>query len=150
MKYDEARKFIFLAIFFLIIFPGCSIKDGVKSGSSDEEILRERVVAFWDHKIKGEFDKSYEYELPLFRKKTNMVQYIGSFDTYTVRWRSAKVDKIKVDGTSASVEITIRVEVKLPKIRTSERDSLLTEKWVKADDVWYHVPSTLGEDVIGK
>jgi hypothetical protein len=144
------RKFILIVFFPLIIFSGCSIKDGVKSGSSDEEILRDRVVTFWDHKIKGEFDKSYGYELPLFRKKTQMVEYIGSFNPYVVQWHSAKVDKIKVEGTSASVEMTIRTEVRLPKIRTSERDSLLTEKWVKVDDVWYHVPSTLGEDVKGK
>ena len=142
-------KFIGVAFFFLIIFSGCSIKDAVKSGS-DEEILRDRVMTFWDHMIKGEFDKSYEYELPLFRKKTRMVEYIGSFNTVIVQWHSAKVDRIKVEGTSASVDMTVRTEVRLPKIKSVERDSLLTEKWVKADDVWYHVPSTFGENVKGK
>lgn len=132
-------KFICTAFFFLIIFSGCSIKDAVKSGS-DEEILRDRVMAFWDHKIKEEFDKSYEYEHPLYRKKTGMVQYIGSFNTYVVKWYSAKVDGIHMEGTTALVDLTVRTKVTLPQIKTSEVDSLLSEKWVKVDDVWYHVP----------
>jgi len=32
---------------------------------------------------------------------------------------------------------------------TGEHDSLLKEKWVKVDDVWYHVPSEIRKDVKG-
>ena len=132
-------KFIRIAFFFLIIFSGCSIKDGVKSGSSDEE-LRDRIMAFWDHKMKEEFDKSYEYEIPVYRKNTRMVQYIGSFNTDVIKWTSVKVEGIRVEGASALVDLIVRTKVTLPGIRANEADSPLYEKWVKVDNVWYHVP----------
>lgn len=98
-------------------------------------------MAFWDHKIKEEFDKSYEYELPLYRKTTRMAKYIGTFNTDVVKWYSAKVDGIHMEGATALVDLTVRTKVMLPRIKTSEADSLLSEKWVKVDDVWYHVPA---------
>ncbi len=97
-------------------------------------------MAYWDLKMKGDFDKSYEYEHPVYRKTTRMAQYIKGFNTDEVKWLAVKVKGIKVEGTTAWVDLSVRTKVKLPMIRASEADSLLNEKWIKVDDVWYHVP----------
>ena len=137
-------KNISIVFFCLIIFAGCSIKDTVKS-VSDEEILRDRVMAYWNDKINQDFDKSYGYEHPLYRKQVNMANYIRGFNTEVVQWTAAKVEEIKMDGPSARVGLKITVKVRLPRIKTGEDDSWIKEDWRKVDDVWYHVPAMLGE-----
>ena len=146
-KKDKTFRYknISIVFFCLIIFAGCSIKDTIKS-VSDEEILRDRVMAYWNDKINQDFDKSYVYEYPLYRKQVNMVKYIGGFNTEVVKWTAAKIEDIKMDGPSAEVGLKITVKVTLPRIRTDEDDSWVKEEWRKVDNVWYHVPAILRED----
>ncbi len=128
----------YIAIFSLIIFCGCVTKEAVKSNT--EDVLRERITDYWNYKMKEEFDKSYAYEDPFFRKQVNLVNYIRRFRTDIVKWKSAAVKEIKLAGDSAEVDMILRTKVRLPQIKTVEHDSLTKEKWVKVDGVWYHVP----------
>lgn len=126
-------------IFFLIIFSGCVTKEAIKD-VSDEEVLRERVMAYWNHKIKQEFDKSYEYEEPFYRKKVNLVKYIKGFRTDLLRWQAAEIREMDVKGDEAIVKLGLKIDVKIPRIKRLESDSLVTEKWVRVEGIWYHVP----------
>lgn len=126
-------------IFCLIIFTGCATKEAVKS-LPDEEVLRERIVAYWNHKVKQEFDKSYEYEDPYFRKKINMVNYIKSFHTGKSEWAGAKVEGLKIEGDSAIVDMKVMLKVVVSSSRNIKQDVPIEERWAKADGIWYHVP----------
>lgn len=128
-----------VAIFCLIIFTGCATKEAVRS-LPDEEVLRERIVAYWNHKVKQEFDKSYEYEDPYFRGKINMVNYIKSFHTGKSEWSGAKIEGLKIEGDSAIVDMKVMLKVVVSSSRNVEQDVPIEEKWVKADGIWYHVP----------
>jgi hypothetical protein len=128
-----------LTIFPLIIFQGCGTKETVKS-LSDKEILLNRVDVYWGHKIKQEFDKNYEFEEPLYRKKISLVNYIKGFNTYIVKWNRATAENIKMEDGTAMVGLKVRVQIKLPGIKMQEHDSLIEEKWVKVEGMWYHVP----------
>lgn len=143
-KKNATIKYIntFIVFFCLIILTGCFINRTTKS-ESDEEALRERIMAYWDHKIKEDFDKSYAYEHPLYRKQFNMVKYIGTFNTEVLKWTAAKVEDIRMDGPSARVSLKITVKVRLPRIRTEEEASMINEEWQKVDNVWYHVPAAM-------
>ena len=145
-KKNKTLRYKNIFIFFcLIIFAGCSIKDTTKS-VSDEEVLRDRVMAYWNDKINQDFDKSYAYEHPLYRKQVNMTKYIGGFNTEVVKWTAAKIEDIKMDGPSAKVGLIITVKVRLPRIKTGEDDSWVKEEWRKVDNVWYHVPAMYREN----
>jgi len=146
-KMNETFRYknISIVFFCLIIFTGCSIKDTTKN-VSDEEILRDRVMTYWNYKINQDFDKSYVYEHPLYRKQVNMVNYIRGFNPEVVKWTAAKVEDIKMDGPSAKVGLKITVKVRLPSIKSGEDDSWVKEEWQKVDNVWYHVPAILRED----
>lgn len=125
----------------MIIFSGCSIKDTVKSGSeSNKGGLRERVAAYWDHKIKEEFDKSYYFEYPYYRQKVTMVNYIKTFNTSVLKWLAATPDEIKQEDDTAEVKVNLKVRVRPPFMKKYEYDTSVQEKWVKADGIWYHVP----------
>jgi len=126
-------------IFLLTIFSGCVTKEAVKN-VSDEEVLRERVIAYWNHKIREEFDKSYEYEYPLYRKQVSLVKYIKGFKTDVIRWKAVNVKDININDDEAVVGMYINMDVKVPGIRRIERDSLVKEKWVRVEGIWYHVP----------
>lgn len=127
-----------LIIFFLIIFSGCATKEGVRK--AEEDTLKERVMEYWRHKINGEFDKCYEYEEPFYRKTVNLVKYIKGFRTDVIKWKTADVREMEIRGDEAVVKLNVDMNVKVPGIRRIDRTSLVTEKWVRVEGIWYHVP----------
>jgi hypothetical protein len=135
---------LYIAFFLLIILSGCAIKNALK-GTTDEELLRERVTAYWNHKIKQEFDKSYEYEYPLYRKKINVVNYIKSFDTAKAGWSGAGIERVDMRGENATVDMKIMVKIAVSSSRDLEHDGFVKEKWVKVDGIWYHIPENFRE-----
>jgi len=138
------ERVAFTFIFFLIIFSGCAKKEAIKS-VSDEEVLRGRVTAYWNHKVKEEFDRSYEYEDPLYRKKVGLVNYIKSFNTERAGWTNSAVEGLKIENESAIVDMKLRVRIVVKPSKNLEQDVLLKEKWVKVDGIWYHVPQQFME-----
>ncbi|MDA8239751.1 MAG: hypothetical protein M0Z67_05170 [Nitrospiraceae bacterium] len=138
----------FFVIFFLLISTGCATKEALKN-ASDEEELKARVMSYWNLKINGEFDKSYEYEDPFYRKTVSVVKYVKGVNTSAVKWRHAEIRDIKrVAGDMADVDLSLRVEIMLPEgeqARRIERNFPVSDKWIKVDGVWYHQPSRRGQ-----
>jgi hypothetical protein len=129
-----------IVIFLLIIFSGCATNVAVKK-TADEELLKERVMAYWNYKIKNEFDKSYEYEYPLFRKQVSMINYMKSFGTTgRAEWSGAEIGRIDVQGDNATVDTKIMMKIAVSSSKNFEHEGFIKEKWVKVDEVWYHVP----------
>lgn len=144
-NFQNDKKSVYVAaIFFLIIFSGCATKEAVKN-ISEEEALRERVMAYWDHKVKQEFDKSYEYEDPLFKKKISPVNYMKGFNIGKVEWSGTKIGGLKIENESAIVDMKIKLKIIAGVSGNVEHDTLVTEKWVKVDGVWYHIPQKFKE-----
>lgn len=132
------HKFLYSAIFFLIIFTGCATKEAVKS-VSDEEVLRDRVMAYWNHKVKEEYDLSYDYEDPFYRKRFNRTKYVKSINIdKRVGWKEVRIGDLKMEGDSATVVIKLRMRIGAPSAGV-EQDVAISERWVKVDGLWYHV-----------
>jgi hypothetical protein len=121
----------------LLIYSGCA-KNAVKK-ESEREILRTRAAAYWEHKVNGEFDKSYAYEDPFYRKKISMINYIKSIDTSRARWTGAEVLNVALDGPSADVTMKIRIQLAVAGSGQIEHDAVVKEKWIKSDGIWHHV-----------
>jgi hypothetical protein len=135
-----------VAILLLVFLTGC-VTTKAKHNISDEEGLRERVASYWDYKIKGDLEKSYGYEDPLYRKSVNLVGYISSINSSAAKWRAAEIETIKKTGDMADINLKLRVEIILPQIDSRRKLQLnvqTTDKWVKVDGVWYHQPSRGG------
>lgn len=105
--------------------------------------MRERVASYWQLKVKEDFIKSYEYEVPYYRKNTNMIDYLKGINTYVVKYLSAMPGEIKWDVDVAVVDVKLRVRVKPPQMKSEEYDSIIKEKWIKSDGMWYHVPGVI-------
>lgn len=127
------------AIFLLIIFTGCATKEAVKS-VSDEEALRARVMVYWDSKIKGELDKTYQMEQPGYRKAVSLVNYILHQTNPTIVTKGFEIaDMYKRDTDHAEVSIRASQIFKAPGSKPFEHDMVLTEQWVRINGEWYHV-----------
>ena len=137
-------KFICMAFFSLIIFAGCSIKETTKNGP-DEGDLRERVATYWQLKVNEDFMKSYEYEAPYYRKQTTMINYLRGINTDVVKYLAATPRDIKLDADSAVVDVELRVRVKLPQIKSDEHSTVIKEKWVRSEGMWYHIPGVIDQ-----
>ncbi|MBI5640428.1 MAG: hypothetical protein HZA17_08385 [Nitrospirae bacterium] len=130
----------YLVILSLIIFSGCAKKEAVKS-LQDEEVLKQRVMSYWNHKISREFDKAYSYEDPVFRKKSSLTIYLKQYDNPAMTYTRFEVQDIKLnDAEHAEVKIKTDVRLKVPGAKAFEHDTELTELWVRVDGEWYHVP----------
>lgn len=127
------------AILSLIIFSGCAKKEAIKS-ATDEEVLRERVMAYWNHRMKQELDKSYEYEDPIYKKKVSLVHYIKRLGVDPVKLIEVKIKGVRLEDATASVDLDTRIELKAPgapgpfAVNMERKD-----RWGRIEGVWYHV-----------
>ncbi len=137
-------KFTYILFFFLIISFGCSIKEASKN-RPDGGDLRERVAMYWQLKVNEDFTKSYDYEVPYYRKQISVTKYLRGMNTEVVKYISATTGDIKLDTDSAVVDVKLRVRVKPPQMKSEEYDSVIKEKWVKSEGMWYHVPGVIDQ-----
>ncbi|MEJ2697028.1 MAG: hypothetical protein P8013_10305 [Candidatus Sulfobium sp.] len=130
---------ICIGFFGLIISSGCATKGAVKK-VSDEEALRERVVAYWGFRSRGEYDRSYIFESPLYREKISLVNYIKRSGNPMVKYRDFEVVKIdKEDEDHAEVRVKVNGEYKIPGAKPFVHDMFVNEQWVRLEGQWYHV-----------
>ncbi|RLC18982.1 MAG: hypothetical protein DRI57_07760 [Deltaproteobacteria bacterium] len=103
-----------------------------------EAALRERVNAYWQQKIKGEFAETYLYEHPDFRKGINLTNYVKGF-VGGMTWRKVDIESVSIDGDFATVLLKINyilVGIYVPKEGLT-RD--IRNYWQWTDDGhWYH------------
>lgn len=128
-----------LLLLSLIISIGCVKKDAIKI-SSDEEVLRERVMAYWNHRVKQEFDKSYEFEDPIYKKGNSLVYYIKRFGLDPVRLKEVKIKGVQMEDAEARIDLTTRIEVRAPGAPapiTVNADR--NDRWGRIEGMWYHI-----------
>ena len=135
-----------LSRFAILIFGIASVATFLSCAASakpqkmtDEELLRKRAAEYWSDKIKGDLHLSYEYELPTYREKETVVDYIRSFGQ-AVRWTGAEIRGVDVDGDRARVEVFVRFKYQIPKVKMTMSEDYIRESWAKLKGEWYHIP----------
>jgi len=139
----------FIGIFFLIIFLGCAKKEAIRK-ISDEEILKERVTTYWNHKVKRDFVKAYEYESPLSKEMT-ATKYVQMHANPALTYKSFEIRSIiKKADDIADVELMVVPVAKVPGAKPFEHEIAITERWVKVNDTWYHLSRRAAGDFTHK
>lgn len=105
---------------------------------SETEILRKRATEFYAFKAKGDIHLSYEYEIPSYRARVNVVNYIRS-QGQAIRWTGAEVREIEVEGERARVEVFIKYRIMIPQVKIKRGEELIKEEWRKEKGEWYHI-----------
>jgi hypothetical protein len=127
---------ISLTVACLVIFWGCAAvvetreepETAVTKGVEDQENrVKTRVHEYWGYKIKRDFEKSYLYESPEYRKEVKLVDYLKSFGP-GVEWLGAEVDRV--------------VRYRWTMVSAGPKEGITstsTEKWKDVNGTWYHL-----------
>ncbi len=107
---------------------------------TEEEILTKRATEYWAYKIKGDLDKCYGYEIPSYREKVNVVDYIRS-QGQVLKWTDAEVRRIEIDDERGRVEVFVKFRYQIPNFKIKTGGDYLKENWAKVKGEWYHLPS---------
>ena len=113
-----------------------------QANDDTEASLRKRAAAYWQHKIKREFEKAYLFESPGIRKKVSLSDYIKAFSGTGI-WKKATVSSVAIEGSSATVHVEINyviVGVYCPKEGLT---STIREYWQLEEGIWYHLSKHL-------
>lgn len=134
---------VIISVFLALTVSSCALKG---KSLSQEDMLRQRICAFWDLVVEGRYDQAYEYEYPILRKDMDVNIYSANWSNPLARYRGAQIKSIefKEDGL-ASVKMVFDIALKPPGLKGSSCFKFeRPEKWVESDGQWYHVPSVKG------
>ena len=108
-----------------------------------EQALRQRVQGRWEALIRKDWAAAYLFEAPVFRAAYSLEQYQRNFGKDLV-WEVAIVDRVVFEGDEVAT-VYVNVQYQMAKLIAGEVhgfSSLVTEKWIRSDDQWWHAPSS--------
>jgi hypothetical protein len=115
----------------------CATKSEIVVREDEREVLSKNIKEYWGNIIEGKIDKAYLFELPEFREKVSIIDYLNRFKLF--KYTEAELLEIEMKGNEANstVKVTYRMLLK----RLAEKDLTKLEKavWIKKDS-WYHIP----------
>lgn len=142
------KRALLVAILLLVFSAGC-VTTKARHDLSRNEGLRERVMEYWNYRIQGDLVKSYEYEAPLDRM--TLTDYVRKYSNPIITYKRFNLQSIsKRDADVADVKLAIVPEVKVPGGRAFEHKTIVTERWVRVKETWYHVPKRVTGSLIHK
>jgi hypothetical protein len=100
--------------------------------------LRDRINEYWQYRIKEDVERAYQCEVPAFREKVSILEYLNRFKL--VKYLDAEVQEIEVKGREASSKLKLTYSVLLKAISEKKLSKLEEETWVKVKGTWYHLP----------
>ena len=139
-----AKKQWFFNLAFLVIplvffcLAACS-----SQGERDQKALKDRIQQYWNYRIEKNLDKAYDYEYPLFRKTMDLSRYIRAGSNPAIQYTNAEIISIEPspDEDISIVKMVFSIKLKAPGIKSMDTKIHKSEKWVKLDKGWFHVPS---------
>lgn len=112
------------------------------TSSDREQVVRQRTQERWNALIRKDWTAAYSFEAPVFRAARSLEQYQGEFGKDIV-WKAATVDRILFEGDEVAT-VYVNLQYQMARLIAGEAptlETLVAEKWIRADDAWWHVPS---------
>lgn len=136
MKPENFFKLI-LIINFIFLLSSCT--KNVQFKKEDEfSILKKRVSEFWIYNIKGDIEKAYNFEHPKYREQTSIIKYLNRFRI--IKYENFEINDIRMDSDTAEVDLEITYKYLLKYFMKKDIKRIVTDKWVKNEGVWFHIP----------
>jgi len=104
-----------------------------------EAELRERVQAWWDAAIKGDFAKAYSLEAPAYRASVPFDEYALGMGRKKVRWKMATLKELRYDRPDAAEAIiALDFSFALPGTdQIAETKADIRDQWTFSDGKWW-------------
>jgi hypothetical protein len=121
----------------ILILQGC----GTLTKPDPEDLVKERIGAYWQAMIDKDYEKAYSYLSPGFRLKVDKFIYRNRFFNKT-DYHAAVVKTLKCenDRCEAMMDLNYTVLGVPPYGFKLDRVEQRSELWVLADDQWWLLP----------
>jgi hypothetical protein len=141
MEIKRTKSSIAIVLSFLIAVCVLQCTPKTQVIKEDEEAtLKRRVQEYWTSRVKGEWDKCYQYESPDNKEKIDIQQYTIRNKRSVVKWEGFDILEIWTSGGEGFVKLNKKYRYLIPKI--SEKgifERVEDEKWLKKDGHWYRI-----------
>ncbi len=111
--------------------------------STDEALLKERVLARWQALIDRNFDAIYQFETPAYRAIYTPSQ-VRSRNSGQVEWRMVTVKEIDYDDPDVAriqLEVAYRYADSGNEGQSFDLKQTVREIWLRKDGQWWHQQS---------
>jgi hypothetical protein len=116
----------------------CATKPEVITKEDEKEILRSRVNEYWQYLIEGKVDKAYLFEIPEYREKNSLLQYMNPFKV--MRYVEADISEINMEGEKGRILVKVTHIMLLKHLANKRFTEVKEDLWVKIQETWYHIP----------
>jgi hypothetical protein len=117
--------------------PGAAAQ-GAPATSADASLvaLRERVLAYWNARVKRDYRAEYDLLEPRARARTSADEYGRG---RAVEYMAAQVEDVEQRGNFARVTVRLLVRISYPLAGMASRTeaTALQDSWVRIGGVWY-------------
>jgi hypothetical protein len=144
MEVKKVRKKIVIILLFLLALciTECSPNKQIIK-EEEEGVLKRRVQEYWSYRIKGEWVKCYQYELPDYREKVDIGKYVSQSSRFIVKWEGFEILDLWTSKDEGNVKVNIKYRYLIPEPKRLTFERVAEEKWVKKDGHWYRLSSTI-------
>lgn len=130
-------------LLYLVLVVGLAgaVADTSPEPTDREQALRQRVQERWEALIRKDWAAAYPFEAPVYRAANSLEQYQRRFGKGAI-WEAVTIDRVLFEGDEVAT-IYANVRYQLAELIAGEVhrfSSLVTEKWIRTDDEWWHVP----------
>ncbi len=140
MEVRGPRGIVWILLLAVVVL--CSVqctarKQVVKE--DDGTVLRQRVQEYWNYRMKGEWDKTYVYEVPEYRERVDLASYKNQNGRSPMRIESFDITELWTSGDEGNVTLKIKHRWSVPNFQRASFEQESRERWVKKDRQWYHL-----------
>ncbi len=128
---------VVFALGALFLLTHCAAKTQTQK-VDEKEVLTKRVQKYWQLQIDGMFDQSYQFEIPAYRERFKIRDYMAKFNI--AKYTDAKVLDVQVNGEEGNVKLSVTYKLPIRKLAKIDNVRGVDEIWAKVDNIWYHVP----------
>lgn len=117
----------------------------VSAAKSDEAVLLERADGYWDAR-RQRLRKVLKYYAPPGKGGPTSLAEVS--EAGNLRYLAHEVREAKIDGDTAIVKVWVKLDAQIRnatfRVPEALRESVVRERWIKVDGVWYKKPVPRG------
>ena len=112
-------------------------------GSSSKANLQTRVEEYWQARIQGNTQRTFQYEHPAQRDKLNEQTYRARTSRIDIRtFAIADPDSLQLPAEAQEASVPLRIQYQyvfpIPGVKPMLVPTTIHDRWKKQHGVWYH------------
>lgn len=118
-------------------------RNPAKSMAQPAVPVEQRATERWEALIAGNGEKAFTYLTPGTQEVLDLTEYAQGMRQRPVKWVNITyLDKeCTADSCNVKLQLTYKVNVPVMSVGEVESVTILVERWLLSDGMWYHLPN---------